>query len=122
MSEIPPEELISAYFDGELTDDERKRAETLLTESEDARRQLDDLRALSHTLKAMPQESLGEDLSGKVLRQAERAMLTEGRDGGSAAATSNDIHEPLVRRLGSNWRSLAWPVAAIAAALLVSFV
>ena len=82
MNDLPQNELLSAYLDGELTAAEQAEMERLLAANPAARQLLDELRALSATLQALPQEKLGEDLSRQVLRVAERRMLTEGGAGG----------------------------------------
>ena len=77
MKEVPENELLSAYLDGELTAAEQVEVERLLAASPAARQLLEELRALSSTLQTLPQHKLGEDISQRVLRMAERRMLTE---------------------------------------------
>jgi len=76
MNDLPQNELLSAYLDGELTAAEQAEMERLLATSPAARQLLDELRALSTTLQSLPQQKVGEDLSPRVLRVAERRMLT----------------------------------------------
>ncbi len=83
MKDLPEYELLSAYLDGELTARERARVEQLLAGDPAARQQFDELRALSNTLHALPLNRVNEDLSARVLRQAERRMLS----GSPVAAT-----------------------------------
>ncbi len=114
-------ELISAYLDNELAPDERAEVEQLLARDADARRVYEDLRALSSTLQALPRHQLGEDLSGRVLRGAERAVLTQPRgpqeeredERRSAGGTLSGFP------LGRGLRSWMWPAVALAAALLL---
>ena len=57
-----------------LTAAEQAEVERLLAADPAARQLLDELRALSAALHALPQQKLGEDLSRQVLRVAERRM------------------------------------------------
>ena len=77
MDDAVENERLSAYLDGELTAAEQARVEQLLAASPAARQLLDELRTLSTTLQSLPQQKLGEDLGPRVLRLAERRMLTE---------------------------------------------
>jgi hypothetical protein len=86
MTDLPQNELFSAYLDGELTAAEQAEMEQLLATSPAARQLLDELRALSATLQNLPREGIGEDLSRQVLRVAERRMLTEGGPGDAETA------------------------------------
>ena len=76
MNDVPKNELLSAYLDDELTAVEQAEVERLLAADPAARQTLDELRALSATLQALPRQKLGEDLSPQVLRVVERRMLT----------------------------------------------
>jgi len=77
MNTLPENELFSAYLDGELTAAEQAQMDRLLAANPAARQLLDELRTLSTTLQSLPQQKLGEDLGPRVLRIAERRMLTE---------------------------------------------
>ena len=67
-----PEELLSAYLDGELTAQEQAQIERLLAESAEARQLLEELRLLSQSLQRLPVHKLKEDLAAKVLQEAQR--------------------------------------------------
>ncbi|MCP4814436.1 MAG: hypothetical protein GY888_18155, partial [Planctomycetaceae bacterium] len=54
MNEKIPEELISAYIDGELTSDEQVRVEQALLEDPHSQQLLEDLQALHDRLQAIP--------------------------------------------------------------------
>ncbi len=71
------DELISAYLDGELTAQEQVYVEEQLREHADLRRMCDELRALRATLQAMPVAEPPENLAERILRQAERRMLSD---------------------------------------------
>jgi len=77
MNHLPEHELLSAYLDGELTADEQARVEQLLAGSPAARQQLEEMRALSATLQSLPVNRVNENLGERVLRMAERRMLSE---------------------------------------------
>ena len=77
MDKVPETELLSAYLDGELTAAEQARVEQLLAANPAARHWVEEMRALSNTLQSLPQEKVGEDLGPRVLRLAERRMLTD---------------------------------------------
>ncbi len=122
MSKIPNDELLSAYLDGEVSPEDRERVESWLAADSAARQQLDELRALSTAVQALPQHQLEVGFSEEVLRQAEREMLT----GRAAAAKPQPASvEPVSVRIergaGELWqrltRPLAWAAMAAAAAL-----
>jgi hypothetical protein len=81
----PTSELISAYVDGELTADERAVVEQAMRDDSDVRRMHDELRALRFTLKSMPRYEPEQDLTERIMRQAERTML-----GGAGAKSPDD--------------------------------
>lgn len=115
MSELPREERLSAYLDGELTAAERAEVETLLADDADSRQLLDELRALRRDVQQLPKYELGPDFSQRVLRQAERSMLMDSSHPPDASSQAWDDD----RRW--RWsRRLAWPGIAIAAAILIS--
>lgn len=146
MNNVPENELFSAYLDGELTADEQARVEQLLATSPEARQLLESLKTLSATVQSLPVHKLDEDLSQRVLRLAERRMLSEpptaprGADGRTrsesgpstlpappdARASAHDTLAPddfrwhfSLRRL-LRPRNLVFPAAAVAIALLIA--
>ena len=86
MTNDPQEELISAYLDGELSADEQRRVERLLTESAEYRQLYDELRALHNSFESLPRYRLPDDLSQHVLRRAEQELL---RDRAQTQAAGN---------------------------------
>ena len=54
------DELISAYFDGELSPDERAHVERLVAGSEDHRQTLAEIRSLANDMRQMPRFRLDE--------------------------------------------------------------
>lgn len=128
MSDLQENELISAYLDGELSGEERARVEQLLATNADARQLVDELRALSTTLQSLPAQKVGESLSDRVMRIAERRTLA-----GSVVKTDEDTsadkeaHRPV--RARTDWprafrrlaqpRTILWPAAAVAVAVVI---
>ena len=92
MKYRPENELLSAYLDGELTPEERAHVEQLLASSPAARQLLDELRALGATMRSLPRQALGEDLSGQVLDVAAKRKM--GGSGGSQPARSRNGRMP----------------------------
>ncbi|HEX7449008.1 MAG TPA: zf-HC2 domain-containing protein, partial [Pirellulales bacterium] len=132
MNHPADDELLSAYLDGELAEDERARVERLLAEQAESRQLLDELRSVKQRLESMPAARLGDDFADRVLRQAEREMLTEGfRVQGSEfsqPATKQGVRcapqskiENLKSKIGRHRRSVVWASLAVAAGLLLMF-
>ncbi|MHB0957955.1 MAG: anti-sigma factor family protein [Pirellulaceae bacterium] len=71
------DELISAYLDGELTAQERANVEAKLRENAELRRMCDELRLLRVTLQALPAAEPPDNFTERILRQAERRMLSD---------------------------------------------
>ena len=117
MKDVPHNELLSAYLDGELTAAEQVEMERLLAASPAARQLLDELRALSSTLQALPQHKLGEDIGPQVIRIAERRMLS------SPAPARLPKPVPLsptaILRRVFNSRALVWSSLAVAVAVML---
>jgi anti-sigma factor RsiW len=118
MNDLPQEELLSAYLDGELTAAQRADVERRLAADPAAQQLLDELRALSSTLQSLPQERLRENLSRKVLRAAERRMLAEG-DRGEQESTPTPLDRTIPRRF-LNRRTLVWLSLTAAIAVMIT--
>jgi hypothetical protein len=97
------DELLSAYIDGELTDEERAAVEARLETDPAARELIAELRSLSGSLKSLPRATLAEDLRGPVLNQVGTSQVLLPR-----------VQLSMARRL-------MWPAIAIAAALMLMF-
>ena len=121
MNDPTQNELLSAYLDGELDAAERANVERLLADDPAARQLLDDLRALSVTLQALPQEKIGEDLSGVVLCTAARRVLLEGAPGETEDSTPESVPlgRSVFRRL-FNARGLAYVGIVVAFAVVIT--
>lgn len=109
-------ELISAYLDGELHGDELARVTKWIASDPQYSQLLADLRLISAKIQELPQQTPAEDLTGRVLRQAERTLLQPATD--LNASYSPDT-APAGRERGL-LRGAVWGIAAIAAALLLS--
>jgi hypothetical protein len=124
MNDLPDNELLSAYLDGELTAEEHAQVEHLLATKPAAGKLLEELRSLSAALKSLPRQQLGEDLSENVLRIAERRMLTEkmGTDPLSKPvpmfSKPAPIYSTILRRL-KNPRVWVWEIVIVAVAVLL---
>ena len=70
-----PDDLISAYFDGEVTQDERRQVEQLLESSAESRQLLEDAAKLSAILHSFPREAAPADLARNVRLQIESSTL-----------------------------------------------
>ncbi len=121
MNDLPQNELLSAYLDGELTAAEQAEMERLLAESPAARQLVEELRALRNMLRTLPQEKLTEDLSRQVLRVAERRMLTEEEPGAAddGPMTPVLLGRSLFRRF-LNRRTMTWLTLTAAIALMIA--
>ena len=112
-----PDELVSAYLDGELSPAEKLRVEEQLMDSAEHRQLFEELKALRQGMQSLPQRKLDADFASRVLERAEKQLLSE-----DAAATD---HKPAAQATTSKaedraaWRGLIWSVSAMAAAVLL---
>jgi hypothetical protein len=88
MNPQVPDELISAYFDGEASPVERAEVERLLTGNDDARRALNETAQLSALLHSFPREAAPVELAANVLRQTNLIPLPPLPSPASATKTS----------------------------------
>ena len=119
MKDVPENELLSAYLDGELTAAEQADVEQLLARSPAARQLLQEVRALSAKLQALPQCRLGEDLSQQVLRAAQQRMLATSAASGEPSQPAPTPRRAIFRRLVSS-RALVWSSLAVAVAVILT--
>lgn len=108
MNQPVPDELISAYFDGEATPEERRRVEQMLESSTEFRQLLDDTSKLSALLHSFPREAAPLNLAGNVQRRIENTRLQVAK----AAA-------PKPRRYLREWTAAAVGSTLTLAALLL---
>jgi hypothetical protein len=77
MSTIPPDELISAFYDRELTSEEKKVVEDYLKQSPEADHELKEISLISKLIQDLPLESENapEEFRSAVLKRIERESL-----------------------------------------------
>ncbi len=117
MNEWINDELLSAYLDGEVTAEEQAKIEKLLASQPQARQLLDELRALSGALQSLPPARLETDLSDRVIRAAQRQILTGGEAAADSTGTAGSLWTQLRKRLTG--RALFWPAVAAVLALWI---
>lgn len=91
MNQKFTDELISAYLDGELTADERRLVEQQLMDNLEHRKMFEELRALRNSIKSLPAHKLDDDFHLRVLKRAERVMLSGDGDDSHGDASP---HQP----------------------------
>ncbi len=116
MNSQVPDELISAYFDGEVSPEERAVVERLLASSDDAQRELSETAKLSALLHSFPRESAPAELMGNVLRQTEQ-MATPVQS--ATVATAAPVP---VRNVWRDWQAgfVGAAIAATAMGLVIA--
>jgi anti-sigma factor RsiW len=112
-------ELLSAYFDGEVTDEERQVVEHALAASSRCRRRLDQLRELDAALHLLPTFHLGDDFADRVRQR----IAAESPSAPLAEAGPAELVQPAARRNvpadKSGWRPFVWSALAVAAAVVL---
>jgi hypothetical protein len=108
MNQPVPDELISAYFDGEVTPEERKQVECQLESSNDLRQLLDDTAKLSALLHSFPRESAPAELAQSVQSQIQVKKI--------AAVSPTAPKKTSLRR---EWMAFGTGILVTAASLLV---
>jgi hypothetical protein len=123
----PNDELLSAYLDDELSPEERAAVKARLADDAAGREMLHQLRAVSQAVQSLPQEIVGHDLGGAVLRRVTqsgppiaRLASTATEADGSLTGRSAEFDDSFPKlTIGRSRRSWFWASLAIAAALLV---
>ncbi len=90
------DDLLSAYFDREVTPAERAAAEQLLERDIAARQELEEIGGLSDLLRSLPHEAAPDFLLPATLQRAERETLFEHAAGPVAVASPRRRREWLV--------------------------
>jgi len=109
MTRELPDELLSAYLDGEASAAERAAVEAHLATSEADRQLLAELRSLKGDMAALPRATVGPDFADRVVQAAVAAK----------AAASPAM--PL-KRNRRNWMVAAGAIGAVAACLFLTVV
>jgi hypothetical protein len=104
-----PDELLSAYLDGELTADERSVVERHLAESQADRQLLGELQSLKRDLAALPQAKVDAGFADRVVEAALAAKAS------SSVVATRPVREPGAQR----WSYAAAAIVAVAASLLL---
>lgn len=77
MSDRLNPELLSAYLDNEVTEEERAQVEQALVASPETRRSLEELRQVQARLQSVPRMSLPDDFHERVVQEATRREATQ---------------------------------------------
>lgn len=122
MNDRNLEERLSAYLDGELSPPERDEVRRLLEKSPEARRELEELTALSETVQSLPRQSAPDETASAVLKRIERDSLfgagpSPAAEGQPAARRSDGLSG--LKGRGRGRRSWGVAVAGLTAAAAV---
>jgi hypothetical protein len=111
-----PDELLSAFLDGELSPDERAQVEKHLANSEADRLLLAELQSLRTEMAALPPAAISPDFADRVVRAA--VAEADKHDPAAAAAS---LPPPAARRSSRRWlvRAAVASAAAMAASILL---
>ena len=93
------EELISAYLDSELSTDDARHVERVLSDNEELSCLLDELRALAVALDKLPRHSLdapsSERIVNNVMRDVSECAAALGRSAEAAVTVPVTFHDCL---------------------------
>lgn len=112
-----PEELLSAYLDGECTDAERAEVERRVASDQVWRTILDDVARARAALRGLPEREPPAGFWLRVLTNV--AEIAEADRGGTAAAAVVPIARP-VRRRASRWGAVAAAAVAVVAGVALA--
>lgn len=120
------DQLLSGYLDDALSDDQRRRVEDRLRADPEAASELESLRSLRATLRALSEQdaprSLGPEFAERVIESAVARARVEGLSEDHPLVRLSE--QPTGVALGSQRvtpRRLIMTVAAVAASILVAF-
>jgi anti-sigma factor RsiW len=113
------DELLSAYFDGEVSDDERQMAEHALASSPRCRSWCDHLRELDADLRLLPTFRLGDGFAARVRQRIEAESASAPRVGSEPVEFVQSAASLETAPGRTGWRTFAWAAIAVAAAVLV---
>ena len=112
MNEKFSNELISAFFDGEVSPNERAEAQRQIASSSETRREFQEIQSLSKLLQDMSHDAAPYEFSEEVLQAAQRKMLL-GETGPAGTPHSER------RSLNRLWHGIV-ALSAMAAVLFVA--
>jgi len=113
----PTDNLLSAYHDGELTGAERSVVEQQISERDEAKKELSEIKQISAMLKDLPRLSLPVEFPQQVLKGIEREMLIPSETSLEARVRSNTSHQPIAlssRSSASDSSPRRWLIGAAA--------
>ncbi len=108
------DELVSAYFDGELSGDERARVEQLLAQGGRESDWLEEIESLRQDMQLLPPKRLGSDFTQRTIHAARQSAAEAGR-------STQPLATALAER-DANYGWIGWVsgAAVLAAALLLA--
>ncbi len=109
-----PDDLLSAYLDGEVTAQQQALIERQLEEDAQLRKLCDQLRVLRATLQALPAQQPAPGMADRVLQEAQR------RAGSPLADVVTKPPAPAGGDTRSRWTLVLGTIASLAALLLVA--
>ena len=108
MSDRVNDELLSAYLDNEVTEEERAKVERALMDSPETRTSLESLKQVQSRLQAMPRLTLADDFHERVVREVERRSVAQAVAPGTVRSAET-----------SKWMRNATIATTVAAVLVV---
>lgn len=112
MTANTPEDLISAFFDGEVSPEERAEVERLLGSASNSAAELRETQNLSQSLRNLPRHAAPEGFQARVMQLAERSVLL-------AAPTAEVAATPAPRSSSRAWWFAGGSILATAAGLFL---
>jgi len=120
MRDPRSDDTLSAYLDGELSEQERQAVERRLAESPDAQQLLNEFQTIRGALRGLPRQHLDPAFRDRVLDQIARAV------GGTDDQPDRERSDPPTKwwrlPIGRSWRALAWPAIAIAVSVVLMII
>jgi anti-sigma factor RsiW len=117
-AELQPE-LLSAFVDGELTEDQSQFIEGMLETDVEGREYVNQLQDLDRRLQSLPSYHLDDAFAERVLARAE-GILARQDDRTKAPDESVTVAGPVVET-GASLRGFVWALVAVAAAVALAF-
>ncbi len=114
MHDIPSDELLSAYYDGEVTAAERERVERWLESSPGVSAPLDVFGALSDLIRELPRDKAPPELTVAIRARIERETLlprTDAAENGRAPVAASAVPASTSQNIPAR-KSRGWLVAA----------
>jgi len=114
------DDTLSAYLDGELSEQERQAVQPWLAEAPDAQQLLNEFQTIHGALRGLPRQHLDPAFRDRVLDQIERAV---GRTGDQPVGERPTPPRKSWRLpIGRSCRALVWPAIAIAVSIVLMII